>query len=133
MYLSSNPTNLLLSLDKCTSLHLQSSLMMKMNGRSKRSLIQNCVITNCGIKSTGLATLYQRTLGSQCQIWPMLQISSNNFTSTTHPNLLNKSFETLLHSISSIYNAYITIYFIFYQFTSRFNAQRPRLMGREVM
>src|SRR5438046_10648677 len=107
--------------------------MMKMNGRSKRSLIQNCVIANCGIKSTGLATPYQRTLGSQRQIWPMLQISSNNFTSTTHPSLLNKSFKTLLHSISSIYNAYITIYFIFYQFISQFNAQRPHLMGREVM
>src|SRR5437762_9886651 len=91
MYLSSSCTNLLLSLDECVSLHLRSSLMMKMDGRSKRSLIQNCIIANCGIKSAGLAIPYQRTLGSQCQIWPMLQISSNNFTSTTHPNLLNKS------------------------------------------
>ena len=41
----------------------------------------------CGIRSAGRAMTYHRTLGSLRQIWPMPQISSNNFTSATRPNL----------------------------------------------
>src|SRR5947207_15423290 len=93
MYLASNRTNVPLFRDERVNRHPLSSLMTKMNGRLKRSLIQNCVIANCGIRSAGLDTPYQRTLGSQRQIWPMLQISSNNFTLATHPNLLIKPFQ----------------------------------------
>src|SRR6266496_4435246 len=118
MYLSSSHTNLPLSQDEHVSLHLQLSLMMKMNGRLKRFLIQNCAIANCGIRSTEWAIPYQRTLGNLHWTWKTHQISSNNFISIIHLNLcklfVNHFSKKKFSFHVSIYFIYIITYLIFH-------------------